>query len=396
MTDSTGLLARTFLGWTASAGFMFANLSPALVSGMLDDHGFTPAQASAVFSADMYGTAVGVLAVVGLVNRIRWRGVTLALLGAMLLADVASVWLHESVTLTVARFVHGCFGGGLVGVVYAVIARVGNAERTLGIHMVIQLSLGGVGIAVLGPLVPAWGVAPMWLALAGYNVIALVMVRSLGDYPIPQSATAAATATDDAVARAPLPMLPVTLVIVAVLLFQASQMGIFSFAMEVGRYHNLAPDFVGLSVAAGLWFAIPCGLLVVWWSLRSGRVRPLVVSISLTALGIFLYVVNSPAVFVLANLLFAGAFAVALPYLFGLAADFDVSGRFAAFIAFVSTTALATGPIVAARISGDGDYPLVAIVATAGMAASLLAALYPAYVLDRGVTAYRSSSTSPL
>lgn len=64
-----GLLARLVLSILESAGILYANLSPPIVTGLARLPSFTPEPAGYVFSADMAGTAAdGLIAVFLLAN----------------------------------------------------------------------------------------------------------------------------------------------------------------------------------------------------------------------------------------------------------------------------------------------------------------------------------------
>ena len=57
-----GLPARLALAVLGSAGILYANSGPVIVSGLTQSSNFTAETAAYVFFANMYGTAIGVCA----------------------------------------------------------------------------------------------------------------------------------------------------------------------------------------------------------------------------------------------------------------------------------------------------------------------------------------------
>ena len=68
-----GLPARLALAVLGSAGILYANFSPVIVSGLTQSQHFTAETAAYVFAANMYGTAIGGFAAVFLVGSLNWR-----------------------------------------------------------------------------------------------------------------------------------------------------------------------------------------------------------------------------------------------------------------------------------------------------------------------------------
>jgi hypothetical protein len=72
-----------------------------------------------------------------------------------------------------------------------------------------------------------------------------------------------------------------------------------------------------------------------------------------------------------------------MPYLLGLCAAFDNTGRMAALGGFASKMGLASGPLVAGLLLGDGNYGLLINVAVIALLLSAAASALPARVKDR-------------
>ena len=75
--------------------------------------------------------------------------------------------------------------------------------------------------------------------------------------------------------------------------------------------------------------------------------------------------------------------------MFDLEASFDKAGQTAALGGFFAKIGLATGPLVGGRLLGEANYPLLIDAAAIVLIVCALAALPPAWWLDRRAAAAR-------
>jgi predicted MFS family arabinose efflux permease len=127
-----GMSARLFLSFLTTAGFFYINIMPTIVDGLIQALGYSNQQAGSVASANMYGAAFGALAIVFLVKRINWQATALAFLLVLIALDLISIAVASAGVMVPLRFVHGLFGGALVGIGFSVIARTSEPDRTFG------------------------------------------------------------------------------------------------------------------------------------------------------------------------------------------------------------------------------------------------------------------------
>lgn len=371
-----GIPARIILAVLTSAGILYANIVPVITFGVAQSPAFTTDTAGFVFSVNMYGSAVGGFAIMFVVERLRWRPAAAVLLGLLIGADLSSAWLHGATALYAIRFVHGLVGGALIGVGMAVIARTERPERTFAFLLVIQLGLGGVGVALLTPLIPTLGVAVVWLSLAAFSAVALILLPLLDDY----AATTGDANIDGSTGRAP--WLAIALALASLFLYQAGQMSAFAYMIELGNHYQFDAGFTSVAIAVSLWIGCPAALLVAWWSTRSGRLRPVSLGIVLTGAAVAVLLVRNPSAFLLGNVGLNVFFSLTIPYLLGVASEMDNSGRMAAVAGFVNSLGLASGPAMAAIVLGDGHFERSVVFAVALLVASAALVVVPARTLD--------------
>jgi len=282
-----------------------------------------------------------------------------------------------------ARAVHGFVGGALVGIGFSVMSRTSEVSRTFGYLLTIQFGLGGLGIIYLPPLAPVFGTKALFLALAAFSFVTLLMVPFLASYPVGENHHGRAVGK--------IRYLPAAAALLATFLFQAANMGIYAYSIGIGKFAGLTPSFVSDSLGVAAWVAIAGSVLVILISTRFGRLFPVAAAILITAAATWALhhsAVNPDSwlssVFWLAQLTIGIMWAFVISYLLGMNAEFDATGQMAALGGFASKMGLASGPAVAAMIVGENNYGFVINVATVALLLALFVVLMPARVLDSG------------
>lgn len=346
-----GLVAALFLAFLATAGIFYVNIMSALVSGLVDGLHFSAAAAGRIAACNTYGAAAGAFCAVLIVRRVAWRAAAVALLLMLIGLDLASTQIHGVVTLTVVRSLHGLAGGLLVGVSYSVFARTGSPDRCFGMLMVVQSSLGGLGLMFLPRLVPLFGASVLFAALALFSAVALSMLPFLPAYARPTEAAAPTPAPVEA--RAFNYALPIALL--AVFFFQSGNMALAAYIIELGRAYGLTLDFISTWIGLAGWLATVGSVLVVVFGTRWGRTLPIVIGGTAAVVGNFAFHGSASAfVFAAANVATAITWFFVIPYLLGLCATFDRTGRSAALAGLFSKLGFATGPYAASLLVGSG------------------------------------------
>ena len=372
-----GEVARVLLAFLATAGLFYVNIMPALVDGLIEGLGFSNQQAGFVGSANVYGAAAGALAAVFLVRRIPWRATSVILLAGLITTDLVSMLLDSAPLLIAVRFIHGCIGGALVGIGFAVISRTTEADRTFGYLLTVQFGLGGLGLMYLPGLVPDYGTAALFFSLIAFSIVTLLMLPFLPDYPVQPDDPAKPSGNT----------VNVRLLVLALLgtfLFQAANMGIYAYMIGMGKYYGLEAGFISSTLAIAAWIAIAGSVLVILISTRYGRLLPLVLAISLTIAGTWLlHYSDMKSMFWVANVGVGITWAFVISYLLGMCSDFDATGQMAAMGGFASKMGLASGPMVAALVVGEDNYGLLINLAAIALAAGLVIIIRPAYILDQ-------------
>lgn len=387
-----GLIASVLLAFLATAGLFYVNIMSAIVAGVADGLGVSEQRAGWVGSANVYGAALGALMAVFLVKRIAWRPAAIAALVALISIDVASTLITSINLLIGIRFLHGLIGGALVGIAFGVVSRTRSPDRVFGMLLAVQFGLGGLGVMLLPPLAPLHGTQALFLALAAFSTVTLLMVPFLDDYPLHRVETETTTKTTPA----PIRWAPLIATLIAVFLFQAGNMALGAYIFGVGRAYGLETPFISAAVGWATWIGILGCLLVIVLGVRFGRAKLMALAMALTLIGTlaFHYSAN-PIVFIAANVGTAITWSFVISYLLGMSAEFDRAGRTAAMAGFASKMGLATGPFLAGALIGDHVYGPLITASALVLALSALAMLWPAALLDKSRTLTPTKPETP-
>lgn len=380
-----GLAAAVMLAFLATAGLFYVNIMAAIVDGLVSGMGVSESAAANIGSANIYGAALGALLAVPAVKMAPWRPMALASLFGLIVLDLGAIPIESASLLLWMRLAHGLIGGFLVGVAFAVIARTKSPDRTFGTLLFVQFGLGGLGVMFLPRLVPVYGTQALFLALAAFSVVTLLMVPFLHRYPVDRVKR---RLTDESGVRA----LPLSLTLLAIFIFQAANMALLAFIIRLGLSYGLDRNYVSTALGLATWVALLGPLVVMVIGVRFGRFWPLLAGMALTLGGTgFFHLSGQPWAYLLANCATGITWGMVIAYLLGMTAEFDKAGRMSAFGGFISKLGLATGPVIAGRIL-DAGFGFGSLINFALIALALSAAvmLLPASTIDKASASRRT------
>jgi predicted MFS family arabinose efflux permease len=373
------MIARVFIAFLSTAGFFYINIMPTIVSGLIEALGYTNQQAGNVASANMYGAAAGALLIVFLVRKLNWQLTSTLILVGLIAIDSGSIYITEPGTMIAVRFVHGLIGGSLVGLGFSLIARTYQPDRTFGVLLVVQFGLGGLGIMFIPGLVPQFGTQVLFFSLVAFSLVTFLMLPFLPEYPIPE--TTQETSHEE---RRQTMLLSLCLALGTIFLFQAANMGLFAFIINLGEFYLLELNFISTTLGIANWLGLVGAGLVVAIGQRWGYLRTLLAGILVTAVAIWaLLYSNVPWIWIVSNCTIGITWGFTISYLLGLASRFDSAGQMAALGGFASKMGLASGPAVTAWLLGEDNYPLIIWVGAIAMLVTLLTVWNPARLQDR-------------
>lgn len=361
-------LAAVMYAILATAGLFYVNLGGAFLSAFVDGLGVGRDEAGLIVSANKYGAAAGALIATFLVKNIPWRKTTAILLVLMMFVDIISSQITSAENLIAIRFLHGTIGGVSVGIGLSVIARTLNPDKIFGMLLVVQYSFGSLGIWTVPRLVESFG------HMAVFGVLMLFSVMTLLILPfIPNVREAKSTNNPFKINFSFL----LVLALIALFLFQASNMGVADYAFELGKDIGLVNTEISNLLTVANIISISGGLFVYVIGTKYGRTIPLFIGVSISA--IFTYLLHyseNITMYFIANTVTGIAWAFVIPYILGLCASFDSHGQMAALAGFVSKVGLATGPLVGSMFILNYGFEMILNIATIALIGATILITY--------------------
>lgn len=361
-------LAAVMYAILATAGLFYVNLGGAFLSAFVDGLGVGRDEAGLIVSANKYGAAAGALIATFLVKNIPWRKTTAILLVLMMLVDIISSQITSAENLIAIRFLHGTIGGVSVGIGLSVIARTLNPDKIFGMLLVVQYSFGSLGIWTVPRLVESFGHMAVFGVLMIFSVMTLVILPF-----IPNVREAKSTNNPFKINFSYL----LVLALIALFLFQASNMGVADYAFELGKDIGLVNTEISNLLTVANIISISGGLFVYVIGTKYGRTIPLFIGVSISA--IFTYLLHyseNITMYFIANTVTGIAWAFVIPYILGLCASFDSHGQMAALAGFVSKVGLATGPLVGSMFILNYGFEMILNIATIALIGATILITY--------------------
>ena len=373
-----GILISIFLSFLATAGLFYVNLGGAFLSAFVDGLGISRETAGYISSANKYGAAFGALIATFTVKHLPWRNTAYIALIILISVDLLCFRLTDPQTLIMVRFFHGTVGGFLVGLGFSIIARTASPDKVFGMLVAIQYTFGSVAIFTVPKLVGAMGPGAAFGALITFSSLTLLMVPFIPDYAASINAKADSAITAK-VTPTSIAIVPAALALLALILFQASNMSVADYAIELGKDSGYSIEYLSNILTLSNMISIFGALLVYFIGTKYGRALPIALGALVSGLFTFMFHWSDiPANYFIANTVTGIMWAFTVPYILGLCATFDSRGQVVVFAGFISKMGLASGPLIAAMVVGEGNFTLIINLAAIGLVVCAIAAFFPA------------------
>ena len=365
------ILNAFFLSIFATAGLFYVNLGGSFLSAFVDGLNIQRDAAGFIVSANKYGAAFGGLLAAIFIKKLVWRKSAYILILLLISTDIISSQISNANLLIFIRFLHGSIGGFLVGIGLSVIARTSFPDKVFGMLMVVQYSFGSIGIFTVPRLVDAFGYSAVFFVLITFSIMPLLILPMIPD---PAEKKVAVNKSGKLSFRAKALL---TVCLMSLFLFQASNMGVADFAFELGKDIDLTNNEISNLLTIANVISISGGVLAYLIATRFGRTLPLLIGFSIASL--FTYLLNfseNITIYFIANSVTGITWGFVIPYLLGLAATFDKYGQMAALAGFVSKIGLASGPLIASFLIIDFGFSVIINLAAFGLLLGCILAVY--------------------
>lgn len=347
----TGMLLACIV---AMPGLMPLAVLPLFVGSLIDSPGLNTEAAGAITSLNLLGNALGIFCVSLCLRRFtRHQFVVIGALLSMVM-EVGSILLGWSLAgLLTTRLLSG-FGAGLIsGAASNWLATRPSPDRGFGLLFFMQFFLSALLLYVLPPVIVQHGTVTFYGLFMTSAVVSIICLPI-----ITQAADNSVNPNGDDIDSPTLDKKPIALTLLAIAFFELVAAGIWAFIERLGIDWRLTPQNIGTALSVGTLAGILGSLLVTFLGTRWGRSRPITQGTITAALGLIVFLFGMPSfgIYVTGLVIFNLAWSYTVPYIQGVQASLDPSGRIAVTGMFVMLLAISMGPFIFGFIIGNRGF----------------------------------------
>ncbi|CAM2156297.1 MFS transporter [Pararobbsia alpina] len=338
-------------------GGLSAQMSPFTVAGLIDGFALSERDAGLIASAELVALAATAIAFAPVLPKYSARRVSFAALAVTLVAQSLSVVTTSLAHLVVLRVVAGVGEGALYAVSLAVVAsHCANPDKVYGYFQLVW-ALGSVALFSGG--------GELTSAYAHRGVFALMVAVSAMLTPllcrVPGDRTRSGPTEVDAGSRNA--SIAGVMTMLGIALYLTASAAIYAFSAPLGERAGIGTRAVGYALTAATIAGLAGAGGATALNIRRGRALPIsgfMICFVLTVIA--LCCSRNPTLYVIALIASAVIYYFSLPYVFGLAAALDRSGRWAAAAGSAFLIGFAVGPLFAGIVISAAGYVAFAAV----------------------------------
>lgn len=336
-------VAMISLGIIANLGFV---IQPVLIGAMIDRIGITVNEAGLIVSGEMSG--LGAASLFGAMVAHRWNRRKFAYGG--ILVFVLANWLSGFATsfwpLWSFRIAAG-FGAGMMMAMYnAAGSATRSPERFFALAIGVFLAVGAVFILVAAKLLAAGGLMAVYVTLALLCFPVIIAAAWLPRRVVIQTMNTCAEGE-------PVKLLAIVSLAAMFVLFTGTS-ALWAYQERIGGLLDLSVDRIGVILSLATICGIVGSSIAFFAGIRIGRTTMIASSLlGLLSASLLLVYGNTEASYILAAVLIPTMWYLSLPFIVGVMAWLDKTGRLVNLGSAAYALAMGTGPAVAAWAIGD-------------------------------------------
>lgn len=345
---NAGFQRSLLISMAGMLGLMPLAILPLYIGGLVDLKGLSFEDAGLLSSVNLLGNAIGVLWVSLLARHNKLFYLALAVTLEVTF-DVLSIYLSDQ-GLVIFRALSGLGGGIITGMAFQMLAKQKDPDRGFAVLICLQFLIGGVSLYFVPMLQEQFGIAAFYLILIFFAIVSgLCGLLVFGRVESQGS---------DIAASGKIPRLKIIAVLSGIACFELAAAGVWAFAERIGDFWGLANTEISTALAIATLAGIVGSLLVIFLGTKFGRGISLIFGCGLVTASLIplTFGIGSYAIYLASLLVFNLAWAYTIPYLQGLQAALDDTGRLAVFGMGVVLLSIALGPYLFSLIISTDDF----------------------------------------
>lgn len=331
----------------------YYNVLPIVLGGAADAHGLAERELGFVASSFMAGLALVNIAGIFWIRRFNWKRL---IIGGNLVATLAFLlpaYYFSAINWMVFNFIAGIATGISYGVSVACLGDSREPDRNFAFAMVGQT----VVCAGLIFSLPRLSVGLDMFTAGQYAVALLMLLGMLLVFYIP--ARGSKSGNKEASKLFPDARMSTALKLALAVLFlnMLAEGAVWAFLERIAVADGHTTRFAATAMAASFLAAGAGSMVAGMMGTRFGRTIPFLTAVSISITSVWLFWLGSSQIaYMVAVLLFAGAWNLGSAYRMALAADADTSGHFSTLIPAMMTLGATMGPALGGLLVVDGSF----------------------------------------
>ncbi|MFM0341563.1 MFS transporter [Paraburkholderia fungorum] len=347
------------------AGGLVTQMSPFTIAGLMDGLSLSERDAGFVVSLELLILAVTAIAITPVLSRFSDRRVALLAVALALSAQGASIFSASLPWLTLLRGLAGIGEGVLYAVSLTVVAsRANNPDKVYG-YFQVAWALGSVALfGIGGQLTAAFAQRGIFALMTGVTLALAPLLLLIPD-------ARAKGGKDVATVAARISPALGVMTLAATVLYLSVSSAIYAFSAPLGERAGLDTRAVSYALTVATLVGLAGAGAATAINVRWGRMIPISGFFAGFALVVLvLCLSHNPSAFIIALVASVVIYYFSVPYLFGLAAALDHSGRWAAAAGSAYLLGFAAGPLLAGVVITGTGYAGLAVACVAITAAA--------------------------
>ncbi len=350
--------------WMTVIGTLGILFLPLMVSGIIDELGFSKRQAGYIAAIEMAGVAMASGLGVFWVRRVKWLNTATLATVLFLLANWASTGIDDYWPMFVSRFLVGVASGALLALGMACQSDSKNAQRIFGYWVACQMTVSSVGYLLLPYVRASWGIDGFFIALV---ILGLTTFPAIAVFPKRGLSRAAPLEIKQQAA------LTNTLALVGALMFFMAQGGLWAFLERLGLAADLTITEIGYALAISSYLGIVGGLAKNWLADAAGQMSPFFFVIAGEIGMLVLFSIHpSNVLFAVAVCTLQFCWAMGMASLLGGFNVIDKTGGLVLLLVATAKVGYSLGPAVMGWLIVGEDYTYVILCSGALVVAGML------------------------
>lgn len=322
-----------------------------MVSGIIDEFGFTEKQAGYVAAVEMAGVAIASGSGIFWVRRLNWM--TIAVLSTLVLicANAVSMGISDYWPMMATRFHAGLASGALLAIGMACQSDSKNADRIFGYWVACQMTVSSVGYLLLPGIRAHFGIDGFFLALIIVASTAFLSALFMPSRGLNRTSPADKRKTT---------LFTNSTALFGALLFFMAQGGLWAFLERLGLASHLTTTEIGFALAISSYFGIAGGLAKNWLVDKAGLLSPFGFVVVGELFMLFLFATDPGKVaFVIAVGLLQFCWAMGMASFLAVLNVIDKSGGLVLLLMSIAKIGYSLGPAMMGWLIVGEDYTFV-------------------------------------